>query len=155
MSKNKKNTYVKKTFESNGAKNDTSANIYESMLLSPSWHDLSSMQRVLYLCCKSQLYSEYKKPIENNRKSFTMNRYKWLEKYKIYTDANAGSFYKDMEALINHGFIKCIWSGAIARQKSIYEFSDKWQIWDTPQFKVNINEMTSRMSSRITNKSGK
>lgn len=147
MSK-KKIKYQKKSFESTLVSNDTSSNIYESMLLSSAWKDLTSRQKLLYIYCKSQYYSE-KTTYENNPYTFTMNKYKWCNKYNLYTNSNSASFYKDMEELIKHGFVACIKCGAIARQKNIYIYSDKWIQWKTPQFEVTKDEMTLRMINKM------
>lgn len=48
----RKKVYKAKTFESNGASNDTSANVYESMLNSPAFMDMTKNQRLLYIYMK-------------------------------------------------------------------------------------------------------
>ena len=144
----KKRKYEKKSFESTGSPSDTSANIYMSMLISTAWKELTAKQQILYLYCKSQYYAEKKKPIKDNLLSFTMNQSKWLTLYGLYTASNKNAFYRDMTALINHGFIICIESGATTRKKSIYEFSDKWQKYGTDAFEVLPSEMTKAMSKK-------
>lgn len=156
----RKKGYTPKPFESamhitlkNGkSRGDTFANIYESMLLSSAWQDLSIRQRLLYLYCKSQYYSEKNyelKGKDNNPTIFTMNQYKWCKKYKLYSIGNKNQFYKDMDGLISHGFIKCLECGALARKKNVYAFSDKWQIWGNENFKIERSEMTYRMIKSI------
>ena len=133
MNKQKKEKYIKKSFESDLSTNDTSANIYMSMLLSPKWHELSKNAQVLYIYCKAQYYAEKKKPQPLNRQlteqeqqqCFTMNKSKWQGLYKIYT--NERQFYKDMEMLIEYGFIELIENGKHTRTKSIYMLSNKWK----------------------------
>ena len=119
----RKNKWQKKSFESTGSSSDTSANIYESMLQSKAWQELTATQKVLYLTCKSQYFSEKTKTDSLN---FTMNRKKWL-KYKLYKDQNRAGFIRDMSALIEKGFISCVACGANAMVKSVYRFSDRWQ----------------------------
>ena len=65
----KKKPYVKKSFESTGASSDVSANIYESMVLSPAWMDLSAQEKALYQVCKLRYYSQKKKPNDNRSSS--------------------------------------------------------------------------------------
>lgn len=133
MSK-KKQVYQKKTFESTGVGNDTSANIYMSMLMSKAWQQLSKNAQVLYLYCKAQYYAEKQKPkpivrqlSETEQKMcFTMNRSKWLNLYCIYKSDN-GQFNKDMKQLIDNGFVKIVELGSTTRTKNIYMFSDEWQ----------------------------
>lgn len=126
--------YIPKSFESLGKSNDTSANIYMSMLLSPAWQSLTKNAQVLYLYCKAQYYAEKRKPKPQVRQlnetqqkmCFTMNKSKWLALYHIYNSDN-GQFNKDMKMLIDYGFIEMIENGKTSRTKSIYMFSDKWQ----------------------------
>ena len=140
----KKQTYQKKPFESTGGSSDTSANIYMSMLVSPAWQDLTANQQRLYLYCKAQYYAEKQKP-NNDPLCFTMNQSKWSGLYGLYDKNNAKGFYRDMEALILHGFISCIESGAVTRTKSIYRYSSMWQKYKTPAFAISPSEMTYSM----------
>lgn len=143
MSK-KKPPYQKKPFESDGNSSDTSANIYTSMLLSPAWLDLTAQQAQLYLVCKAQYYAEKKKPNDDSL-CFTMNKSKWCKLYRLYKENYGEGFYRDMEALIEHGFITCKECGAITRTKSIYRFSSGWQRWGTEAFALSPADMTTGM----------
>lgn len=133
MSK-KKNKYIPKSFESIGNSNDTSANIYMSMLLSDSWTNLTKNQQILYVYCKAQYYAEKRKPkpqiIELSEEElnlcFTMNKAKWCKLYKIYANGGQERFKKDMQCLIDNGFIDLIESGKNTRTKNIYKFSNRW-----------------------------
>lgn len=144
MSRRVKSKYQKKTFESSGAASDTSANIYMSMLLSNAWRDLTANQQRLYLYCKSQYYGEKGKP-NDDPLCFTMNQSKWSGLFGLYEKSNAKGFYRDMSALIEHGFVACQESGAITRTKSIYRFSDGWQRWGTRDFQVSVNELNTSL----------
>lgn len=128
---NKSRKYVKKPFESTGKGSDVSANIYESMILSPAWKSLTPKQKELYLVCKLQYYSEKKTPKPEgkpeNEAYFTMNRHKFVKKYELYKDSYRAGFHRDMNALINKGFIDLIQSGKTNRTKNIYAFSSRWQ----------------------------
>ncbi|MBQ8075619.1 MAG: hypothetical protein IJ237_06505 [Oscillospiraceae bacterium] len=149
----KKQKYEKKPFESTLQPSDTSANIYESMMLSTAWQDLSASARVLYLTCKSQYYSEKKKPVEDDRETFTMNQQKWAEKYHLYTKENHRGFQRDMESLIMHGFVKCVECGAVTRTKSIYKFSADWMHFDPSSvIEVDCANMTDAMRRKIRKK---
>ena len=150
----KKHTYVKKAFESTGTSSDVSANIYETMLLSPAWLDLSASQKVLYLTCKAQYYAEKHKPVEDDVTTFTMNLAKWADKYQLYAKSNQRSFHRDMAALISHGFVSCVSSGKITRTKSIYRFSSKWQRYGEADFEILPNEMNGTLLNEL-NKSPK
>lgn len=143
--------YTKKSFESIGNSSDTSANIYMSMLLSPAWKKLTAQQQRLYLYCKAQYYAEKKKP-KDNPEYFTMNQSKWCSLYGLYKKSNAAAFYRDIEALIEYGFIRCVECGSTTRTKSIYGFSDIWQLYDTEAFNVPFSDMTSGMARKKRDK---
>ena len=144
----RKTNYKKKTFESTGISSDTSANIYDSMMLSDGWKDLTPSQKTLYLTCKAQYYAEKVKPLDNDT-CFTMPQFKWSEVYGLYAKTNGAAFYRDMAALIEHGFIRCYQGGKASRTKTVYQFSDKWRLYGTPAFHIDMNERTEGMRSRI------
>ena len=143
MSK-KKPQYNKKPFESTGVSSDTSANIYMSMLLSEAWKGLSAKQQVLYVYCKAQYYAEKKKP-DGNELCFTMSKSKVRDLYGIYSGGNMAAFYRDIAALIDHGFIRCVDCGAFTRTKSIYRFSDSWQKYGKDEFIISDDYKTVGM----------
>lgn len=140
----KRTAYQKKPFESSGCSADTSANLYMSMLTSPAFRDLTAQQARLYLFCKAQYYAEKQKP-NNDPLCFTMNKSKWSGLYGLYDENNGRGFRRDMEALIDHGFIVCVECGACTRTKSIYRFSSEWQRWGTKAFALLPAEMTVSM----------
>lgn len=117
------------------------------MLTSPAWFDLTDKQRILYLICKDQYYHE--KTFSQESEQFTMNQGKWKHRYKLYNDGNEKGFYRDMKALIEHGFIICVTSGKNTRSKSVYAFSGMWRNWGTEQFKVLPSQMTSGMLTEL------
>jgi hypothetical protein len=135
MSRGRKKPYEKKAFESDGMRSDTSANIYMSMLLSKAWRDLSPQQQRLYLYCKAQYYAEKRKPLGDSL-CFTMNQSKWSSLYGLYERSNARGFYRDMAALMDHGFVECLVSGRATRTKNIYRFSSAWTAFGTEDFQL-------------------
>ena len=152
MSK-RKTPYQKKTFESNCTNNDTSANLYMSMLISDAWRALTAQQQRLYLYCKAQYYAEKQKP-NGDTLCFTMNQSKWCGLYGLYEKSNAKGFYRDMAALIEAGFVTCAECGSLTRTKSIYRFSSMWQKYGTPAFEVAPSEMTLSMQRKEQIKKG-
>ena len=144
--------YKKRGFESTGIQSDTSANIYESMLLSKAWQDLSPRQKVLYVVCKSQLYAEKTKPFGDDS-CFTMSRSKWADKYGLYSKSNGTGFYRDMAELIEHGFIRCRQGGKASRTKTVYQLFDKWQDYGTPGFAISMNDRTEGMRAKARKRS--
>lgn len=147
MSRGRKK-YVPKRFESKGEKfidengklrADTSANIYESLLLSDSFRDLSDRQKMLYIVAKSQYYG-HRKPEKDypeielfqGADVFYLN-WNAVKRYGLYKDSMHSNFYRDMAELIEHGFIERLSSGKGNRKKSIYKFSADWQSWKPEQ----------------------
>jgi hypothetical protein len=134
-SNSKRRKYKPKDFESTGVSNDTSANIYESMLQSPAWKDLKPRERQLYLYCKSQYYGK-RKPSKDypdieafqSAECFYLNLASVVN-YGIYKRSGNKEFYSDMKTLAEHGFIEVVSSGRYTKTKSIYKYSSKWKNW--------------------------
>ena len=144
MSRRKK--WTARPFESQGQKftdpntgtvrTDTSANIYESMLLHPAFTSLKPRQQVLYLVCKAQFYG-HRKPKQDfteledvqGDECFYMNLSAVI-RYGNYTRNMRREFYTDMRELEKRGFIKTISSGRSTKSKSIYQFSADWKNWN-------------------------
>lgn len=148
----RKHKYVPKSFEST-SKGGAYAAIYISMLESPAWRDLTASQKVLYVACKAQFFGDRENP-DGNELNFCMNRAKWL-KYELYKPGNAEGFYRDMAALILHGFVRCVHQGKANHQKNVYQFSDKWTRYGKNDFAIDRNEMTAAMMKRYSSDSDK
>ena len=124
-----------KDFESMGGSGDAFARIYESMLISPAFLDLSKNQRLLYVCMKAQWYGKRKprkdyEGVEGLQGDdvFYFPRTS-AERYGLYTRNNHKQLSKDIEALQEKGFIETVASGKATFKKSIYRFSDHWRTW--------------------------
>lgn len=152
----KKVKYIKKSFESVGTTtNDVSSNIYMSMLTSNAWENLSTKQQQLYVYCKAQYYGQSGRRAadKTDNSKFYFNRVLWQDTYKLYKKGGETRFYKDMSKLIENGFIKCIKCGKHTRTKSIYQFSNKWQYWNTTKFELVPSELNSTLLKKYrTNK---
>lgn len=146
----KKQKYQKRTFESTGTPNDVFAGLYISMLTHPAWCRLTPKQQQLYLYCKLQYYGQGgRRAVDSaDNTKFYFNRALWQDVYKLYKKGSESGFYRDMNVLIDHGFIRCLESGKTTRTKSIYQFSSMWQKWETEAFVVLPNEMTSSLLKR-------
>lgn len=143
----KRNHYKPKAFESKGEKfiddngtirADTSANVYESMLLSKAYIDLKTRQKMLYIYCKAQYYGK-RKPSKDYEEMglfqsadcFYLNL-ACVVKYGLYTRNMRKEFYGDMKALQEHGFITQLApGGGNGKAKSVYQFSSDWQKWNS------------------------
>ncbi len=134
MGKRKK-PYIPKAFESTGVSNDTSANVYGSMLESPAFKDLSKNQRLLYIYMKKQYYGT-RKPGQDfpdmeqlqGDDLFYFNL-ALAEKYGLYSRSNDRQFYADIRAIERHGFIKTVSNGKATKSRSIYRFTGDWKEW--------------------------
>lgn len=144
----RRKSYLKKAYESTGASDDTSANIYHSMLESIAWQDLSTKQKELYWCMKDRKYQEKQHP-NGDESMFCFNKYLWAEEYRLYADTDGRGFQRDLRALINHGFIRCIESGMTTRTKSIYQYSEKWRLFGTEGFEISADEMNAGLARRL------
>lgn len=121
---------------SGSRKVDTSANIYESMLTSAAFTFLTDRQKMLYVCCKAQYYGKRKPerdyPDVEQLQGEDLFYLNWaaVQRYGLYKPSMHPNFYRDMKALCDIGFIEKVASGAGQRRKSIYRFSDGWQVWE-------------------------
>ena len=154
-----KKKYKPKAFESTGTSSDVSANIYNSMIMSDAWNDLSKNQRLLYVYCKSCYYRQkdsYKKSLFKDmgmevpsdvQPFFSLTEGSIKKYWKLYTNMN--SFYSDRDALISHGLIRVVADGHTMRKANIYQFSSKWQKYGTKDFKIEYNEMSSSLRRKV------
>ena len=127
--------YTPRAFESTGISNDTSANIYGSMLESPAFKDLSKNQRLLYVYMKKQYYG-VKKPRcdfpeleEMQGDDLFYFNLSLAVRYGLYSRSNDRKFYADIKAIEEHGFIKTVSHGKTTKCGSIYRFIGDWKFW--------------------------
>lgn len=128
--------YIPKAFESTGISNDTSANIYGSMLDSSAFKDLTKNQRLLYVYMKKQYYGTRKPERDfpdveqlQGAELFYFNL-ALAVKYGLYSRANDRQFYNDIAAIEQHGFIKTVSSGRATKSRFIYKFVGDWKFWN-------------------------
>ena len=131
----RKESYTPKAFESTGVSNDTSANIYGSMLESPAFKDLSKNQRLLYVYMKKQYYGTRKPERDfpeveklQGTDLFYFNMALAVQ-YGLYSRSNDRQFYNDIAAIERHGFIKTISNGRSTKSRSVYKFIGDWKQW--------------------------
>jgi len=134
MGKRKK-PYVPKSFESMGKANDTSANIYESMLNSAAFQDLTKNQRLLYIYMKAQYYGKRKPGKDHPDIEELQGDDKFYfnlaiaVKYGLYASGSRKQLYGDIKAIEEHGFIKTVSKGRGNHTRSIYQFVGEWRTW--------------------------
>lgn len=120
-------------------KNDTFARITDSLLLSEAFKDLKPHIQMLYIYMREQDWGKRKpnrdfnetSPVWAEVRSEQCFYFPWhtAKAYsKRYKD-NSSRLYKDIQILIDHGFIEKAMSGRTTRDNSVYKYSDKWQQW--------------------------
>lgn len=118
---------------------DTTANLNFSLLTSPAFKDLTARQRMLYVCAKSEFFGARSRPkndfADDDFKKdgaglmFYLNHRLVTDVYGLYPKTNRRDFYKDIEALVSHGFISRVSNGRVNKQRSIYQYSAAWKTW--------------------------
>lgn len=147
----KRKKYIPKKFESQSfgdprmkytdsfGKNrtDSFCMVFDSLLESAAFKDLTDKQRYIYILCVSQFYGHRKpekdyKDIDEvqGKDKFYLNWREVHERYGMYSEGNHSRFYKDMQALQEHGFIRQISSGKAQHKKSVWQFDWHWQTWN-------------------------
>ena len=150
----KRKTYKK-------SNNDTFARVQSKILESEAFKSLTPRQQVLYFYCKNEEYHPKRyKPDKEDLTKFYFNELIWSDKtdpttgrqgYGLY-NANKYQFYRDMDALIEKGLIRCIACGANNKERNIYQYSDKWQKYGKPDFEILPTEMTKSLVNKRNKK---
>lgn len=117
--------------------------IFDDMMESPAFFDMTKNQRLLFIYCKRQFCgSDWVKMGEGKHPGIDFPEVVQFKdarcfyfnlglavKYGLYTKNGRKEFAKDMEALAKHGFIDRITDGELTHSKSIYRFSSGWKEW--------------------------
>ena len=154
----RKKTYRPKSFESTKAGKNTSANIFTTMMLSRAWQDLSASQKTLYLHMKERMYGQTLKtrPDPKDLTLFTFPRNIWCNLFGLYSRGNSSGFFRDRDALIEHGFIICVRNGQNTCKASEYEYSDRWQYWTKERgLDIPPEHMSASMLNKLVGRSDK
>ena len=120
-------------FESSNTRFDF-IKICRDMTKSKAWLDLSLRQRQLYFEFKSK-FRVNSKTLDTNKDNISIPK---SEAMKLYGDLR--TFRKDIDALIEHGFIYQKECGFNTRTVNIYAFSEKWKDYGTDKFNITTNE---------------
>lgn len=121
-----------KHFKMKNCENGPYIKMYTSMTTSPAYISLTGNQRALYMFCRFQEYNGSNEPWKeytnlkagNSSKPFFLN-WKLAKVNGLYKTKY--TFYKDLQRLIELGFINCLHDGKPGGNKSIFAYSDKWQ----------------------------
>lgn len=131
--KNKIKLPINYDFESKNQKYDFTK-ICRDMQKADGWKDLSLRQQGLYLYLKSK-FTVNLKTMETNKDNISIPT---SEANKIYGDLR--TFRKDIDELIEHGFIRQIVSGVPTMSANIYGFSDEWKRYGTEYFRIEDSD---------------
>ena len=127
------------SFESNKANGGKFTKICEDMMCSKAWSELSVRETGLYLAFKRK-FTVYSNK-ETNEKNISMP---WEEINKNLGYGNRNTYNKDLDSLIEKGFIKYLFHGKAGRSCNIYAFSDKWKVYGTEEFKLHPNDIRNK-----------
>lgn len=123
---------------------DTTAVLTYSMRTHAAFKDLSSRQRDLYECAKFQFYGARSRPCNDFRdiaefkeyggkKYFYLNHRLVTDVFGIYPKTNHRDLYKDIKALVTHGFIEWYTEPKAVNNsnhmRAIYRYSEAWKDW--------------------------
>lgn len=117
--------------------------ICRDMQRSSAWKNLSLRQRGLYLHLKSK-FTVNTKTLETNKDNISIPT---SEAKTLYGDLR--TFRKDIDALIEYGFIRQIISGVPRMEVSIYGFFSMWQHYGTDKFYVPNNDRRYKRKTKI------
>jgi hypothetical protein len=124
----KKNKKIHESFESS-FENGRFIKFCDDMEQSIEWKELSLSQIGLYHVLKAK-FTKYKDGTNNaNNISFTKSEWSKYYTRKEYFD-------RDMDRLIELGFIKVILYQGNCRKPTIYGFSEQWKYYGTDKFKI-------------------
>ena len=107
--------------------------IFHDMMDSEAWQALTLRQQGLYLHLKRKYRPKIKsgRYISSNENDISIPK---AEAQKLYGDLR--TFRADLDALIDHGFMKLVHSGYTTREPNIYGFSARWQDYGKPGFAI-------------------
>ena len=109
------------------------ARIYKDMMLSEAFVTLTPRQMMLYIVAKMQFYG-HRKPAKDypHIEAFHSEECLYLNhalgvQYGLYPPSNHRDLYRDIEVLIEHGFLERLSNGRVNQKKSVYRFSGNWK----------------------------
>lgn len=110
------------------------------MMDSEAWQALTLRQQGLYLHLKRKYRPKIKsgRYISSNENDISIPKAEALTLY-----GNLRTFWADLDALIDHGFMKLVHSGYTTREPNIYGFSARWKDYGNPGFSIPESEKRS------------
>lgn len=128
--------------------------LYRSLTESPAYLTLTSIEKSLYIAMQQQAYKndrrdkkDFEEAYKNDMRYFTMNKYKYRDKYKICKKTE--SFIKARDELIRRGLIDCVIDGSVSRTKNLYKLSRRWHKYGTDEFQLPVNVMSNTLIKEV------
>ena len=125
--RNNKHVFVDVSTDS--TRSESVIGIPTSLFVSPAYKDLTPRQRQLYLCAIYQYKQAPDTPAKVNDeyrdKRYIYLNFKLVQYMSLYSKSSFRSFYSDVRALIDHGFITPI--EKYNHQRTIFYLSDGWK----------------------------
>jgi hypothetical protein len=117
--------------------------LFDDMMESPAWEQLTSSEIVLYLYMLKKFRVKYVKGMvdKSNENDISMPKQEYMKLM------NNRTFFKSIDHLIELGFIKVIEGRYATRECNIYGFNDAWKHYGTDTF--NIKDEWKRPKSRM------
>lgn len=115
----------------------TFTGLYASQIQSPAFRDLSPRQQILFVHMRLQEHTKDHPPAEFGPYTFYFPRKLWRDLLKLYDHDER--FYRDVDGLIEKGFVDCVSSGYLTKEKSVYRFSERWKVYGTDGYTVPAN----------------
>lgn len=108
--------------------------LYDDLLDSPAFHDLTARQKILLIYCRREAHGRAMAENGNDERCFWMNKSLRCNVHELYKTSDTRAFEHDMASLISHGFVDLVRSGYETRTKSLYRLSGRWNHWGTKAF---------------------
>ncbi len=121
--------------------------LYDDLLDSPAFHDLTAREKVLLIFCRRESHGRAMAEGEHDERLFYMNKSLRTTIHELYKPSDTRQFEHDMAALIAHGFVDLVKSGYETRTKSLYRLSDRWNHWGTRAFGTPENVKTVHLQN--------
>lgn len=124
--------------------------LYDSMLESHAWQDLSPQAQALYTYCVRNSHGQATRDDAQRTGGRGDVRLFYMSHgdavgFGLYASSDYRGLPRDVDSLIAHGFVDLIWSGQTSRARNIYRLSSRWKKWGTSEFEMPYKYMSSRM----------
>ena len=135
--------FIPQRFQTDDFEDTRTATITLSMLFSDAWQRLTPKQKELYIAMTSVLFNLTRSEREQVRRDypgaddvFMFPKSRWFTpsakptdrkyyNYRLYS--NERSFYRDLNALMQNGFIELAESNRHRHKKNVYRMSARWK----------------------------